>query len=83
MSDFDDPEIQFADEDCPKCTARMYMRPCSYCDEDGMVDHDCGDDTCCCLHPEPNVRCDFCRGDTFVVWCRKCGWDKTFGRYLK
>ena len=22
--------------------------------------HDCGDDSCCCLDPEPNVRCWAC-----------------------
>ena len=30
--------------------------------EDGYSDHDCGEDCCCCLNPEPNVRCDICDG---------------------
>ena len=35
---------------------------CWNCDENGFVDHDCGEDSCCCLDPEPNVRCDICKG---------------------
>lgn len=36
--------------------------PCDACDGEGTV-HDCGDDTCCCLHPEvdeqvPCMECD-------------------------
>lgn len=34
---------------------------CGQCDE-GYSYHDCGEDTCCCLNPEPNVRCDTCEG---------------------
>lgn len=30
--------------------------------EEGYSHHDCGEDTCCCLYPENNVRCDICRG---------------------
>lgn len=32
---------------------------CGYCGGFGGG-HDCGEDTCCCLDPEPNVPCDFC-----------------------
>lgn len=38
------------DEDCPNCGGTGY----SY--------HNCGEDTCCCLEPEDNVVCDWCRG---------------------
>ena len=31
---------------------------CPYC-EDGYV-HDCGEDTCCCANPYPNVPCPHC-----------------------
>jgi hypothetical protein len=74
-----DDDIQLSEQSCPKCRATMYERACDYCDEDGFSDHDCGDDTCCCLHPEPNVRCDVCRGRGGFIWCRACGWD-TFTR---
>jgi hypothetical protein len=50
---------------CGDCGEGMFWVECSYCDE-GYSDHDCGEDTCCCLDPEDNVRCDICRG--------KCGW---------
>jgi len=39
---------------------------CEQC-EDGFSYHECGDDTCACLNPEPNVTCDICNG--------KGGWD--------
>lgn len=37
-------------------------RPCPYC-EDGYLEGDCtcGDDTCCCLEPEPPM-CGHCYG---------------------
>lgn len=48
---------------CPKCgCCEMVWEECEYCDEDGFVDHDCGEDCCCCADPEPNVTCDVCRG---------------------
>ncbi len=37
---------------------------CYNCSEDDgfMVGHECGDDSCCCLNPMPNVPCDICGG---------------------
>lgn len=35
---------------------------CEHCD-DGFVGHDCGEDCCPCLEPEPNVVCDICDGE--------------------
>ena len=35
---------------------------CWHCGGDGVSHHDCGEDTCCCLAPEDNVRCDICFG---------------------
>lgn len=35
---------------------------CWNCNGDGVSHHDCGEDTCCCLEPEDNVRCDVCHG---------------------
>lgn len=35
---------------------------CDNCNGDGFVGHDCGEDTCCCLHPEENLKCSWCDG---------------------
>lgn len=35
---------------------------CWSCSGDIYVDHDCGEDTCCCAFPEDNVPCDICDG---------------------
>lgn len=35
---------------------------CWNCGGEGLSEHDCGEDTCCCYMPEDNVRCDVCRG---------------------
>lgn len=40
-----------------------YWLDCSYCDENGMSHHDCGEDCCCCLNPEDDVPCDLCNGN--------------------
>ena len=33
------------------------------CDcDDGYSHHDCGEDTCACRYPIPNVICDKCKG---------------------
>ena len=39
------------------------IRVSCYNCEDGLTgDHDCGEDCCACLDPEPNVLCDVCDG---------------------
>lgn len=35
---------------------------CWNCGGSGKSHHDCGEDTCCCLHPIDNVPCDICDG---------------------
>lgn len=35
---------------------------CGDCGGTGLDGHDCGEDTCCCLHPEDNVTCETCNG---------------------
>lgn len=35
---------------------------CYNCGGTGKSHHDCGDDTCFCLHPVDNVPCDICEG---------------------
>lgn len=78
----DDDSIELGDEACPKCLSHTYRKPCDYCDDDGYSEHDCGDDTCCCLLPEPNVECDICLGRGWHNWCPTCGWDLLEKRYL-
>lgn len=57
----DDPQCQY-------CGAAMEWEDCWNC-EDGYEGHDCGEDCCCCLHPEPNVRCDVCGGEGGYLQC--------------
>lgn len=55
---------------CSRCgCCSLFWQECDNCDEEGFVDHDCGEDTCCCLYPEQNVRCDICRGKRGWLWC--------------
>jgi len=42
------------------------LKDCWNC-VDGFSHHDCGEDTCCCLNPEYNVRCDICDGKGWLV----------------
>lgn len=46
---------------CPSCGREQEWEECDC--EDGYVGHDCGEDTCCCLDPEPNEKCGTCGGD--------------------
>lgn len=71
--DYND-DIEQADIQCPKCGNELVQRRCHDC-EDGFSHHDCGEDTCCCLDPEDNVKCDECSGHGRSIWCQKCGWD--------
>ena len=45
---------------------------CWRCGGDGVDGHDCGDDTCCCLHPEDNMVCDICEGAGGYEICFTC-----------
>lgn len=61
---------------CQTCHNQMWWRDCYNCDEDGFSDHDCGEDCCACLYPEPNVVCDICRGKAGWFQCSHCHpWD--------
>lgn len=55
MENWDEPAI------CEHCECELDWERCDQC-EDGMSDHDCGEDCCACLYPEPNVVCDQCGG---------------------
>ena len=52
---------------CARCGSSIDSQHCEHC-EDGYDDHDCGEDTCCCLYPESNVPCQYCDGSG--VWHR-------------
>lgn len=38
---------------------------CWNCGGTGETEHDCFDDTCCCLNPEPEM-CEVCGGDGWI-----------------
>ena len=50
------------EEQCARCGSSCHYVDCWECGGEGAAGHDCGDDTCCCLHPDDNVRCDTCHG---------------------
>ena len=47
---------------CARCGSSVCYWDCDSCGGDGYGYHDCGDDTCCCLHPEDNIVCGICDG---------------------
>ena len=46
---------------CPQHGCDVQWEDCSSCHE-GHVGHSCGEDTCCCADPVPNVVCQSCNG---------------------
>lgn len=48
---------------CPLCSAEMGRVSCWHCHGEGGF-HDCGEDCCCCLHPDLDLNrpCEECRG---------------------
>ncbi len=56
---------------CEKCGNEKSWRDCYNC-EYGFSDHDCGEDSCCCLEPEDNVTCDICFGKGGWKCCPIC-----------
>jgi hypothetical protein len=60
---------------CARCGSSLHRERCTAC-EDGLDGHDCGDDSCCCLDPEPNRLCGTCGGHegwwvclSDAAWC--------------
>lgn len=47
---------------CMTCQATQVWHECEQCDGLGLDEHDCGEDCCACLDPEPNEACDLCGG---------------------
>jgi hypothetical protein len=60
---------------CKNCGADLRWVECENCDE-GFTGHDCGEDTCCCLDPLPNVVCDVCHGEMGWYVCDNCNTKK-------
>ena len=55
---------------CNRCKCcEMLRQECEHCGGEGMDGHDCGEDSCCCLYPEENVRCQFCNGKGWWWYC--------------
>jgi hypothetical protein len=57
---------------CSQCETELEWVECEQCDGEGMSGHDCGEDCCCCLDPEPNELCDLCGGAGGWYWCYVC-----------
>lgn len=64
----------------------MSREECWQCGGTGMSGHDCGEDCCCCLHPEDNMICDICNGTGYLSVAPACPADiqpEPFKRYDK
>lgn len=57
---------------CATCGSEKSWCDCWNCGGDGYSHHDCGEDCCCCLEPEDNVRCDNCHGKGGYLICPHC-----------
>lgn len=53
---------------CARCGSSIANEDCGECD-DGFDGHDCGEDCCCCLYPEDNMPCQYCRGTGRHLFC--------------
>lgn len=53
---------------CPQHGCDVQWEDCSSCHE-GHVGHSCGEDTCCCADPVPNVVCRSCDGAGGYLVC--------------
>jgi len=55
---------------CDVCCCELEWVDCYHCGGEGYADefHDCGEDTCCCLHPEPG-ECPECHGEGGCLQC--------------
>lgn len=55
---------------CRRCgCCEVVWKDCVHCGGKGLDGHDCGEDCCCCLDPEENLRCDMCEGRGGWKWC--------------
>lgn len=59
---------------CARCGSDVFWVRCDEC-EDGFSHHDCGDDSCCCVLPIANMKCDTCQGEAgWFVCMSKLEW---------
>lgn len=66
----------YGDEEvCAKCGGDVDWEECNDCEE-GYSYHDCGEDCCACLDPQPNVICDTCEGKSGWWRCYSCESEK-------
>lgn len=54
---------------CQHCGRELEWVECDQCDSEGLWGHDCGEDCCACLDPEPNEPCAQCAGQGGWWWC--------------
>ena len=54
---------------CPTCGQEPSYELCWNCGGEGYSGHECGEDTCACLEPEPNVICETCEGEGTLKSC--------------
>lgn len=57
---------------CARCGSALVCRECVDCGGEGHSEHDCGEDCCNCVHPEPNIRCSTCGGKGDYLECPIC-----------
>lgn len=62
---------RYANKTCEEHRTTLMWASCGNCFE-GYLGHDCGEDTCCCLHPWDNVVCDICEGHGGFFLCPVC-----------
>lgn len=55
-------------EMCAVCDCMLEIESCWECLGAGGW-HECGEDTCCCLHPEINELCQTCEGSGRYLVC--------------
>ena len=56
---------------CPECGGPMVLVVCRVCDGDCVIEHDCGEDSCCCVDAEDD-ECEECQGEGGYWTCKKC-----------
>lgn len=54
---------------CARCGSSIGSERCDGCGGEGLSGHDCGEDSCCCVHPHDNVRCQHCGGRGYFTLC--------------
>ena len=68
----DDTRAELSDDRVCKQHGEREWCECWQCGGDGVHGHDCGEDCCCCLHPEDNTTCDICDGHGGWWRCYQC-----------